>query len=289
MTKKTRDNTDYPALYKSASIASKNAQRNYYFGIAFILLSLLLASIFSLFSGSCKIFAILSTCSLSLAPLVSLFLIVKRFDKTWYTARSIAETIKTITWRYMTRAQPYNKDDANDLFRTSLRKILRENKECCKHFPPAQTDQITEYMSTVRSSSLSNRRALYLNERIENQREWYKGNVNYNKKRATIWVILMVVFQIGAIIFSVLKIYHQNWDYLPTEIFAAAAASVLAWIQAKRFQELSTSYAITTHDISIVKSEYSEIISEQQFSDFVGDAESAFSREHTQWRARRDT
>jgi hypothetical protein len=144
-------------------------------------------------------------------------------------------------------------------------------------------------MSDTRSMPLSDRMNLYLHERIMNQEEWYKNKANYNKKRAVLWLCFMVFFQICAIIFSILKIIHLNWNYLPIEIFAAAAASVLAWIQAKRFQELGTSYVFTTHDIGIVKSKYSEIIGEQQFSEFIGDAENAFSREHTQWRARRDT
>lgn len=72
-------------------------------------------------------------------------------------------------------------------------------------------------------------------------------------------------------------------------MLAAAAVAVLSWMQVKRFQELSTSYNLAAHEIGIIKGELQNINDEPHFATFVGDAENAFSREHTQWQARRDT
>ena len=65
-------------------------------------------------------------------------------------------------------------------------------------------------------------------------------------------------------------------------------ASYLGWIQAKRFSELSASYALAAFEISLIKLQSGSIKTDEDLSRFVGDTENAFSREHTQWVARKD-
>ena len=92
-----------------------------------------------------------------------------------------------------------------------------------------------------------------------------------------------------AVFLAILKIISSiNPAYLPVDVTIALAAGVLSWIQAKRFTELSASYALTAHEIGFINEKSATIQSEEDFSKFVGDAENAFSREHTQWAARRD-
>ena len=98
----------------------------------------------------------------------------------------------------------------------------------------------------------------------------------------------MFVFQILAIVSVLIRIAYPSWDKLPTEVLAVAAASVLSWMQVKRFQDLSTSYNFTAQEIGMIKGVLQGVYDEEKFSDFVSDAENAFSREHTQWLARRD-
>jgi len=99
----------------------------------------------------------------------------------------------------------------------------------------------------------------------------------------------MVVLQALAIVCLLLRIAYPEWKYFPTAVFAVAAVSVVSWMQAKRFFELSTSYSLATHEISIIRTQVDSISTEKEFSNFVNDTENAFSREHTQWVARRDT
>lgn len=291
MTNDTLDSSIYPALYQASSITSKKSQQKYYLGISLILALLVGASITILFSGDHKFFAILSAGLLFLSPILSYFLATKRYDKIWYRARAATESIKTICWRYMMRAQPYDQETSRALFISDLRQILRDNDEFPQHLPSsfADSEQITEFMDTTRSSDLVKRMAIYLEYRISEQRTWYAKKGSYNKRIATRWFWLMVTFQMAAGTSAAFKIAYSDWMYLPTGIFATAAASVLAWIQAKRFQDLGTSYISTAHEIGFVRSAHSEVKGEKNFSNFVGDAENAFSREHTQWRARRDT
>ena len=54
-------------------------------------------------------------------------------------------------------------------------------------------------------------------------------------------------------------------------------------------QELAASYALAAHEIGLIRQQSLLPSTDDEFSLFVGDAENAFSREHTQWIARKDT
>jgi hypothetical protein len=74
---------------------------------------------------------------------------------------------------------------------------------------------------------------------------------------------------------------------LPIEVIAAAASSVLTWLQAKKHNELNSSYSLAAHEIVLIKGEAVSVKEVPHLSEFVMNSESAFSREHTQWVARK--
>jgi hypothetical protein len=73
-----------------------------------------------------------------------------------------------------------------------------------------------------------------------------------------------------------------NW-YLGT-----LTASFLAWLQVKQHEELAHSYAVAAHELSFVREAGKLVHQEAELSSFVADAETAISRKHTLWLARRD-
>ena len=91
-----------------------------------------------------------------------------------------------------------------------------------------------------------------------------------------------------AVVFALLRIICVDQPYWPTDVFVSTAASILSWMQAKRFSELAASYALAAHEIGLIKEQSMAPDTPEKFSLFVGDAENAFSREHTQWVARKD-
>lgn len=99
--------------------------------------------------------------------------------------------------------------------------------------------------------------------------------------------MLLIATNAIAIILSLFKIKYYDLVF-PIDVMIAIAGGILSWIQAKRFTELSASYALTAHEISLINEQSEQFDNDQDFSVFVGDAENAFSREHTQWVARRD-
>jgi hypothetical protein len=148
--------------------------------------------------------------------------------------------------------------------------------------------QITSEMERVRRLSTEERQTYYRDARVLEQLTWYAHKAKFNQRRATwyYWGLFGTIF--CAIVLALCRIRFPSTPYWPTDAFVTLAASLLSWIQAKRFQELAVSYALTAHEISFIRQQASAKMTESEFSQFVGDAEMAFSREHTQWTARRD-
>jgi hypothetical protein len=78
-----------------------------------------------------------------------------------------------------------------------------------------------------------------------------------------------------------------GFKFYPTGIAAVGASGVLTWIQAKKYSEIAAAYNLASHEIGAIQEQIKTINSVDAFSAFVADAENAFSREHTQWAARR--
>ena len=71
-------------------------------------------------------------------------------------------------------------------------------------------------------------------------------------------------------------------------IFAGAmVAAMTAWLQTKQHRTLATAYTVTALELASVRSRIVHQASEEDWATFVSDAEEAFSREHTLWKASR--
>jgi hypothetical protein len=281
----------YPALYRAAGDASADAQSKY--------LWLLRIEYFLLFGAACfSAFPIVNPNEYVVYALVFIsalvVLLIRSFmkpEQTWYKSRALAESIKTSTWRYMMRADPYG--DASRIaiprgeFRNHLREILAANKFPEGTFATSSAEeQVTNEMDSVRRLNLDERKAVYLQYRIKEQRGWYSRKAGMNRKAFRRWVGACVFIYLLATASVLLQIRYPEWPLHPTEPLTVIAASVIGWVQIKKFSELAASYSLAAHEIGLAQGQLSEAETEGQFSDFVIDTEQAFSREHTQWVAR---
>ena len=141
----------------------------------------------------------------------------------------------------------------------------------------------------MRQSTLEQRRLAYVESRITEQQHWYAKKAVYNKTAASGFFIALIVTNAIAVGYAIAKVSIPSAEYWPTDALVALAASILSWMQAKRFSELAASYALAAHEISLIKEQSDSVKTDDDFSKFIGDAENAFSREHTQWVARKDT
>lgn len=284
--------SELPGLYQSANQASLNAQKSYFKGLRWYLL-LLISAAFISYALPNDIISSLLSASLFLITLgILIFLRVKRPDDTWYNGRAVAESVKTRTWRWMMRADPYedctNVEIVSKQFIGDLKAILNQNKSLSHSLQStsAVKDPISNLMKTVRRLSVCDRLSIYLDQRVQDQVEWYWKKSRLNKDRAQQWFWVSVMLHSAAIVMLFYQITDPTFS-LPVEVIATAAGAALTWLQAKKHNELNSAYALTAHEIALIKGESDSVHSEKQLSEYVVNSESAFSREHTQWAARK--
>lgn len=287
----------YPALYVHANMASIDAQTLYFRLVAGEYISLITASVFaSEFFRSDQ-----STILYAFFVVAGLFLMVARSmnkpEQRWYAARALAESVKTATWRFMMRSEPFDmKFDhettteaaAQSEFQNYLLSIVRSN-----HFVGAKLagigsdgQQITTEMTAIRKLPLKERLALYHTQRVREQRKWYAKRAARHKRNFAISLAIGISIYVVTILLIFEQIHSGSFRSFPTEAFLLAASAMIGWTQAKKYNELASSYTLTAHEIGIAEQNIEYITVESQLSAYVNNTELAFSREHTQWVAR---
>jgi len=259
--------------------------------LVFNLLSLVLAAAVSVVNYPHWISAVVQAVLLAGAMASSVYLALVRPERLWYSGRAVAESIKTLVWRYVSRAEPFHEADdvSKKLLLEKLKQVVKQNKAISdKLITHLKEKQISDMMVQLRSGSFDERRNTYIQHRINDQLAWYEKKATFNKRASSRFFAILVLINAIALLCALIKIANVQYQYFPTDILIAIAASLLTWMQAKRFSELSASYALTANEIGIVREQADDLVSDGALSSFVGDAENAFSREHTQWVARKD-
>jgi hypothetical protein len=201
-------------------------------------------------------------------------------QRRWYDARAAAESIKSASWQFAVGGEAYRKDDATAAtrFQADLHRYLGQ----LSHLT-VPTDSPSECGVTA---PIGERVAAYIAHRVQDQMDWYATSATRNGLRARRWWLMLVIVEASALIVGLARVaFGFDVDWLG--VLAALAASLAAWQQAKRYTELSESYAVTSHEVGLIKAASGECRSERSWAQFVHDAEAAFSREHTLWLARR--
>lgn len=141
---------EYPAHYGAADRVSGKAQR-LFLRLTKLRLSALLIVAASPVLGFAGTWATLvPAAALVVALAVQLGLLQLRPESNWYLGRAVAESIKTLSWRYRMKVPPFDRGD--DDSRTTL---LSRIEEVAGSFPdldfgPAEHDQIPDEMTRAR-------------------------------------------------------------------------------------------------------------------------------------------
>ena len=285
---------DLPALYHAADAGSNSWQRRFLTTIRaeYIILTLLSLRFISENFFQVHV-SILALAFLILSGLL-IFKVFGRLDQKWYQCRALAESTKTLSWRYAMRAHPFEDAESVEIprsrFRNRIAETIKQNRFLGEIISPdhAARDQITDEMGRIRALDLHGRKEIYLDQRIDDQRKWYAKKASFNARALQVWFTIGIVIYIAAFMSLFLESLDAEVLAAITDPLIVISTSLIGWIQIKRFSELSASYLLAAHEIGAIQSQALEISSEEALSGFVNDAETAFSREHTQWLARRD-
>ncbi len=284
---------DFPALYKSADRASLKGQHHYFSALRYYLLLLVLAATVA-YAYPENVYGAIASAAFFLITLGILILLkVRKPEDIWYNGRAVAESVKTRTWRWVMKSEPYKNDvpteQAQKEFLSDLKAILDQNKSLSHvlEWTPDLGEAISEKMLQIRGLLWSERLEVYLEDRVNNQSLWYSKKSQLNKRLAKRWFSASIILHLLAIFLLLYRI-KEPANSLPIEVIATAASAVVTWVQANKYNELKSSYSLAAHEIMLIKGESSSIRDEEKLSEFVINSETAFSREHTQWVARKN-
>jgi hypothetical protein len=189
----------------------------------------------------------------------------------------------------MMRVEPYQ-DDAtcNRTFAQQLLAILNSRPELRHELSGAVSErhQITARMREVRALPLRTRITWYLDRRVLDQVEWYRGKAAANRASASRWFWASVAAQVGALVAAILSIVNEPRVDI-VGVLATVSAAATAWANLRRHEDLSKTYGVASQELLAIADLLDEVTTEDEFGKMVIMAEGAISREHTMWIARR--
>jgi hypothetical protein len=299
MSNSTLTDVDFPALFRAADRASGEAQRDHTrmvaAGLWLLFASAIASSLTTIVTNEGKTsLALISAVLVGLSLLLTLYTRSHRYEQDWYDGRAVAESIKTQAWRYMTCSEPYghllDESEADGLFAVALTSVVKERQLLAARLggQVATEPQITARMRAVRHLPVETRRDFYLTERIENQRNWYSVKAEANRITGQKWSNATIGSQALALLSAFGLIAWPAFPINLVSIFAALAASLIAWAQLKRNQDLANAYGLAAQELGVIATRARYVQSAEALSAYVVDSENAISREHTLWIARRD-
>ena len=284
------EDNDLPGFWRCADTASIKAQKTVlllvklrFFGLIFAALLGVIASV-----TSWKFISILISVCFLMVLLVEALEILLQPNQNWYSGRALAESAKTLAWRFAVCGAPFDKDlslsEAKELLRERIDEVSKEASD--KIIIDSDHPIVTEAMVKLRQSSFEERKKAYISQRLENQYVWYANKAKWNQKRATYWKIILITGEFLATGIA----GSQYIGLIPINIAGLLSTIVgcaSTWIAVKQFSNLASAYSITASELAILKSKVEDITDPDKWAIEVDDAEEAISREHTLWLASR--
>jgi hypothetical protein len=289
---------EMPALFHATDRASLDTQATYISTMRNSLLLIVASSIIGVFSFDdvrLKMWsAAISALFLAVSMILTLLIQSKKWEDVWYEGRAVAESIKTLSWKYSTCAEPFVQGIQNDVldknFVEDLKGLMKNKQQLADYITGTLTQgkNITDSMRNMRNQSFGARLAYYIEHRIENQRLWYANKSVYNKNRESTWFTIIILAQLIALASAIYIVVKPTAFFNPTGLLSGVASAGIAWLQLKRHQELTRSYNIASLELGMIVEQSRYVDSENKLAVFIADSETAISREHTLWLARRD-
>jgi len=235
--------------------------------------------------ASQRIVAIVVCALMVLALALTTALRIGHFDDRWFRCRAFAENIKSAAWFFM-MANPGPEAEAE--FTKEVEEIRERLHEVIKEVTSYESDGdiITEEMKTAQALPQPGKLAFFREQRLDDQRRWYRSKARYNARREQYWFAAIFTIEFLALAYAAMQAW-KLWEFNAVGGIAATGAAFVAWLQTKRFSDLGTSYAIAAGDLDGIAAQTIPGDDEAKFNQFVEDVEKAVSREHSMWLARR--
>lgn len=289
------DDDSLPAIYRSADQASLRGQRGAVVQIRWSLWLGVIAAAAGITSwrwgdAALDVMALVGGLAFAAAFVLTLRLNAEGYETQWYRGRAVAESVKTLAWRYAVGGDPFGLDPAADAegpadtrFAARVQEVLAGAGDL--RFEPVTGDQITTEMRDLRAQPLPERRDAYLTGRVADQEGWYARKAKANATSAQRWATAGV----AANLFGLFAAIGRFLGWIDVDLLGVAAAVAgvaTAWSQFRQHRTQAAAYALTAQELSLVRARLSQVDAEPEWALAMSDAEDAISREHTMWLAR---
>jgi hypothetical protein len=287
---------DLPGVFESADEISKESQNGYLrWTRGRLQLALLAAAFGAVAAGAAegggleRTAAALALVAFVAALLTEIHLLRDKPEDRWYHGRALAESVKTLAWRYMGGAAPFPAqmpgDEARDVLLTRIRDLVTESTPNLPGLNPGQ-GQVTDRMREIRNLGFGERKSAYLALRVADQEGWYSGKAKASERSSRKWRSLLIGFEVLGVAASIISLLDIA-DLDVSSVLAAAIAAAGAWLEVKQYDNLASAYSLTATELGFVRMTGENVTTEAEWSTYVVSAEQAISREHTMWLARR--
>jgi hypothetical protein len=281
--------SDLPGLFAAADAVSRTGQHAYLVATATrnLLAVIAAAASFNINIGGFNWIAFVAAIAFICALGVETWLWGSRPEQRWYDGRALAESAKTLAWRYSIGAAPFpiGGRDADDLLLKRLAALLQDAP--ATGIAPTNAPPISDAMRRLRAAPLEQRRRAYLRGRVEDQCEWYRRRATTNSARARRWRLALLGMEIAGIVLAFCgAIWSTTWLGL-AGVVAAVIAAAAAWLAVRQHEALARAYTFAHGELMIARERLLLAGDEAAWAMETADTEEAISREHTMWRASR--
>lgn len=212
------------------------------------------------------------------------------FDQLWFDGRAVAESLKSMSWRYVMHVEPF--DDESTSKQEFSRRVLAIGKARPDVWrqgatQSSSTSQITDRMGQIRGLPLEERRDFYIRNRLDDQINWYCKKAKANDDASLRWFWASLGAQAIALLVALVRIGVPALGSSMVGAFTTLAAAFIAWAQFARHGELAKSYGLASLELSTIRTLAETVQTREQLAEVVDNSEEAISREHTMWIAKR--
>lgn len=276
----------YPALYFAADRAAEKYQRQHLALIKVILsFAVLIAVANTVFPEADSLLNTIAFLGLLLTLAAQA---AWKPSQRWYASRALAESVKSLTWRFAIHGEPFSgtQDAARSekIFLDSLRHSTESVDELDLFLMPG-VKQLNPSLNACRGFAFAERRASYLQDRLEPQLAWYVAKARYHSRQSTLYTATLITLAVLGLAASLWQLTDPS-DFDPSSPIAALGTAALSYLNVRQHSVLARSYRLTSHELSLIISSAAHV-DEKSWGEFVDSAEGAISREHTMWSASR--
>jgi hypothetical protein len=282
---------DLPQLFNAADRAAVDGRRRYMSQSGRRLVATVIAAgaaIAVIRIGRVDWAGIVSSAAFIVALLLDLSLLRARPERDWYDGRALAESAKTLGWKWAVGGNPYpcsqTLSDARMLLADDLSRLRESAGDVA--LDPVLGSVVTDAMQALRDSPLEVRKQAYLADRLDDQLRWYAKKASDNLRAARRWRSLLLALEAIGGLMGVLKATGVV-DIPIDALMATAVSAVGAWLEAQQHDQLSRAYSVAVADLTDARVRLEASSDEEVWATVVNDTEDAISREHTRWRASR--